>query len=285
MKKLIVVLLPVLMLAGCAGTPPPADPESGPELIVVLPELFTPNPQVANDSMTVSITVNHPVEIRDWNIRIQPIRRGRGPQPPEAEDERRIFFEASGTGRPPAQWRWNGRSSSPGNEMAQSATEYRFTLSVNDVHGNNSTYEGSFNIGIIVLRDGNVYRIAVPSLVFPGNSADLAAVEEEYRRSNSRVLWSIANSLYMFPDYRITVEGHANPTFPAGTAARANEERVIQPISEARARAVVDYLVANYNIPRARFTVVGMGGRRTVANHTDDEVNWKNRRVEFILNR
>jgi outer membrane protein OmpA-like peptidoglycan-associated protein len=48
---------------------------------------------------------------------------------------------------------------------------------------------------------------------------------------------------------------------------------------------VVDSLVANNGIVRTRLTAVGMGGTRTVADYDDEEDNWKNRRVEFILQR
>jgi outer membrane protein OmpA-like peptidoglycan-associated protein len=56
----------------------------------------------------------------------------------------------------------------------------------------------------------------------------------------------------------------------------------LQPLSEARARAVVNYLV-DLGIERGRLSSVGVGGARTVVEFGDRDNWWKNRRVEFIL--
>jgi outer membrane protein OmpA-like peptidoglycan-associated protein len=84
----------------------------------------------------------------------------------------------------------------------------------------------------------------------------------------------------------ITVEGHSNPTAALGSAARQNVEARYTTLSENRAKAVVDYLVTNHNLDRSRFRAVGIGTKRTVTeDYANDEENWKNRRVEFILER
>jgi outer membrane protein OmpA-like peptidoglycan-associated protein len=130
----------------------------------------------------------------------------------------------------------------------------------------------------------------VPSIVFPGNSADLSRVSEEDARNNTRVLRLIANALNKFAGYNVLVEGHANPTTPPGAKRNAEETGSasvlgLKPLSESRAKAVVDYLSANNGINSTRLSFVGVGGTRTVAAYDDDEENWKNRRVEFILNK
>jgi len=103
-------------------------------------------------------------------------------------------------------------------------------------------------------------------------------------RSNRRVLRLIGNALGRYPDYAVEVEGHSNPTTPPNTTQRTNEEtRELKPISDARAKAVVDYLVENQSIDRKRLSATGIGGVRTVAEYDDADENWKNRRVEFIL--
>jgi outer membrane protein OmpA-like peptidoglycan-associated protein len=47
---------------------------------------------------------------------------------------------------------------------------------------------------------------------------------------------------------------------------------------------VVDQLVG-YGVARSRLSSIGRGGTRTVANPRDQDNSWKNRRVEFILNK
>ncbi|MDR0301029.1 MAG: OmpA family protein [Treponema sp.] len=304
MKKIIVLIFAVSMVLACKSPPPPPpadmeNPNTVPEIAVTIPELFSPDPDVVDDTMTIGIAITHPVPIKNWAIEINRRVGGQTGQARQAtqstgrasrneRNRRRGFFELTGTGTPPAEWKWNGKGTS--GEMVQSATDYTFTLSVNDVFDNNAVYEGVISVDVLVIRDGDALRMIVPSIVFPANSADLTRVTEEETRVNTRVLRLIANALNKFADYKVLVEGHANPTTPAGAKRDAEEkgsakELGLQPLSESRAKAVVDYLVANNGIDKERLSSVGMGGTRTVADYKDEEENWKNRRVEFILNK
>jgi len=307
MKKLSVVFLAILVIIAACKSAPPAPPPGlenpgiTPILKVTIPEMFSPSPDIADDKMTISIAVEHPIPIKDWTIQVQPARRqteqtaqqsGQTAERPARQAtqregqprQRAPFFEQSGTGNPPTSWQWNGKSTRPSGEMVQSATDYQFTLNVNDFFGNKGTFEGLIQVDVLVRREGNDLRIIVPSIVFPPNASDFSLLSDDDRRANTRVLRLIANSLNKYPDYKITVEGHSNPTTPPKTTQRTNEEtRELKPLSEQRAKAVVDYLATNNNIARARLSSVGIGGERTVADYDDDEENWKNRRVEFIL--
>jgi len=311
MKKIIYLFLAIFVLAvsACKSPPPPPpveeNPNVGPELTVGIPELFSPDLEFDDDKMAISITVKHPVAIKDWDIQIQPARRQTGqtaqagnaaPQPanttaPQSNQERRsrVFFEQKGTGTPPTSWQWNGKNAA--GEMVQSATDYQFLLSVNDVYENKSSFEGVISVDVLVKREGNNLRVVVPAIIFPPDSSDFNKLSADDRRANARVMMLIARVLNKFGDYAITVEGHSNPTTKPGTQQRTNEEAGtksvigLKPLSEARAKAVVDYLVANNNVKRERLTFVGMGGTRTVAAYDDSEENWKNRRVEFILHK
>jgi outer membrane protein OmpA-like peptidoglycan-associated protein len=300
MKKLLVVLFAASIIMACQSAPPapPSDlenPGSGPELTVVIPELFGPDPDNADETMTVSITVTHSVPVKDWDIQVQPIRRQSG-QPAAAPQRQagtgtqrqrnrpRVFFGQNGNGSPPQEWQWNGRGTS--GELVQSAMDYQFRLSVNDVFNNNAVYEGVISVDVLVRREGENLRMIVPSIVFPANSSDLSLVDEDDRRSNTRVLRLIANALNKYTEYRITVEGHANPTTAPNSRNRTNEETTeLKPLSEARAKAVMDALVTDNGLDSARLSSVGIGGERTVAPYNDSEENWKNRRVEFLLQR
>ncbi|MCL2804541.1 MAG: OmpA family protein [Treponema sp.] len=299
MRKIITLILVVFVAAfavTCA-----TNPNAGPAVSVEIPELFSPDPDVADDKMSINIAVNHPVPIKDWTIEIQPLRRGSG-QRENVERQReegqtggrrggpRSFFEQSGKGKPPAVWQWNGRGTS--GEMVQSAMDYRFTLTVNDNFGNVTVFnDGVISTDVLVRREGDVLRIIVPSIVFQGNSSNFSQVfgdeiTEEIVRANTRIVALIARALNRFDDYRITVEGHTNPGSPLGSAARTAEDARNQAISESRANAIINHLVTNHNIARTRLTARGMSGTRTITEDYDnDDENWKNRRVEFILER
>jgi len=296
MRKLFCLVFIVYAFAACKSAPPAVEnPNVGPELQAVIPELFSPNPDVTDDVMTIALSVKHPVPIKSWNITIQPVRQGTGgggqrqaanQERPQGETrQRRAFFEQSGTGTPPARWQWNGKSSSRAGEMVQSATDYQFVFSATDVYDNSSTFEGVIAVDVLVRRDGDSLRIIVPSIIFPADSSDLSRVSEEEQRSNRRVLRLISNSLGKYPGYRITIEGHANPLSAAGTADWTRQENTLRPLSEQRARAVGEFLVANHGIERSRFSYKGMGTTVPVADFRDEDEQWKNRRVEFILER
>jgi outer membrane protein OmpA-like peptidoglycan-associated protein len=317
MKKIIVLLfaVSVVVVSACV-TPPAVNPEVGPELTVVIPELFSPDPDVVDDKLVVDITVKHPVKIKEWTVQVNRSFGGQAGQAPaadrpprQAQDgearqprERaegdaprrsRAFYEHTGRNNPPAKWLWDGKSSRQSAEMVQSATDYRFVLTVTDIFDNSSTYEGIISVDVLVKREGNDYRIIVPSIIFPPNAASFSLLSEDDMRSNRRVLRLIAGALNRFPDYKITVEGHANPTTPEGSPQRARDEEGtateigLRPLSQQRAQAVVDYLVndPDRGVDQSRLTAVGMGGGRTVAAYDDDDENWKNRRVEFLLHR
>jgi hypothetical protein len=224
--------------------------------------------------LTVNINVDSASEIGGWSIEI------REPEPPYL-----VFSHWSGEGRPPATFQWDGRSTS--GELVQSASDYHFALIVSNQYDNGS-YRGIIHVDVLVMRDGDVLRVIVPSIVFAPNAGDFSGLDAERMENNDRILRRIAEVLNKFDTYRVKVEGHANPTTAPGSRQREAEERGDRrvkgnlPLSEERANAVVNYLVG-LGIDRGRLTPVGVGSARTVVEFADRDNWWKNRRVEFIL--
>jgi outer membrane protein OmpA-like peptidoglycan-associated protein len=300
-----------LVMAACA-----TNPFTQPQINVTMAgEVFGLDPDHPDAAQSVAhINVVHPAPIKDWLIQVQPIRAGgQGGQGGQAQEQRERpaaqegqgeqattqrpsrgpFYELTGTGRPPKEWKWNGKSTRPPRreggevEMIQSATDYQMILTVNDIFANTATFEGTISTDVLVRKEDDThYRIVVPSIIFPPNSADFTLLSERDARANARILRLIGNALNKFPAYKVKVEGHSNPTTAPSTPARDTEEtRELKPLSEARAKAVVDYLVSNDNIDRSRLSFVGIGGERTVAAYDDPDENTRNRRVEFLLER
>lgn len=285
LSALVILLSALVIVASCGTTPkeepsPPQpkveNPGKGPSLAATIPEVF-PDIDKGENTLIVSIFVAHPVPVSEWSIRIYPI----------GDDT--VFYESKGTNNPPAEWRWDGRGSK--GEMATIASEYRFVLNAVDTFKNSAEVESTINVGVFVSKDDlGRLRIVVPSIIFPPNSANFSLLSQEDQASNRTIIGSIANVLKKFADYKITVEGHANPTTPEGLARIAEEvgnpsSIGLMPLSVQRARAVVDSLVTDDGIERNKLTAIGMGGTRTVADYSDSEVNWQNRRVEFLLER
>ena len=327
MRYVLKVFAAIVVAAGLVMIACVTDPGTKPEIDVTMAgEVFSLDPDDPDAAQPVAkIAIKHPVRIKDWTIQVQPIRGqgGQGGQGGQAQGERPAgqqggqrerpagqegqaqgdrpegqqrqsrgpFFEETGKGHPPREWKWNGKSTRPPRqeggpvEMVQSASDYQMILTVNDIFDNTATYEGTISVDVLVRREGDAYRIIVPSIVFPPNSADFRLLGEQEMRANARVLRLIGNALNKFPAYEVEVEGHSNPTTPPGPQRDAEETQELKPISDARAKAVVDYLVENQKVDRARLHSSGIGGARTIAAYDDTDENWRNRRVEFILHK
>jgi outer membrane protein OmpA-like peptidoglycan-associated protein len=289
MNKIVLFAITVSMIlaaAGCKSPPPPAPPAPPPPAVVEPPppppppapdtegpvlsfespvQYFSPDDDGENDVYIATLGARDASPIQGWSIDI------REPAPPYV-----LFGHFEGSGDPPARIEWDGKNDK--GELVQSASDYLFTFTVSDIHGNSSSLEGIIETDILVIRDGNLLRAQVPSIVFAAEQGNFNGLSEENLSNNERILRRVALVLNKFSAYKVTVEGHANPVLRT-----AQEETAeLRPLSDLRARAVVEELV-RYGVARERLSAVGMGGSRPVIPYEDRDGWWKNRRVEFIL--
>lgn len=120
--------------------------------------------------------------------------------------------------------------------------------------------------GVSVGRQGDDIMMQMPDVTFDTGRATIKA---EYRA----VLDDMALVLNEFDNTSIRVIGHADST---GAVA------VNQGLSEARARAVADYLQRK-DVDGARLSISGEGASRPVASNDTVEGRAQNRRVEIVL--
>jgi len=239
---------------------------TGPELsFSYRPQYFSPDNDGVEDELYISLGARSPAPIDSWYVEI------REPVPPNL-----LFYRIEGKGSPSETVMWDGRSNK--GELVQAATDYPVKYTATDILGNSSSIDATIGVDVLVIRDGDRLKIQVPSIVFRENAADFNGIPADRAENNIRVLRRVAEILNRFRDYKVQVEGHANPV-----AQTAQEERTeLQPLSEARAQTVLNILV-DYGVTRNRLSSVGMGGTRPVVQHSDRDNWWKNRRVEFIL--
>jgi outer membrane protein OmpA-like peptidoglycan-associated protein len=108
---------------------------------------------------------------------------------------------------------------------------------------------------------------------FAANSANLRGVSPELALQNQKALTEIAETMLKNPQYRLLIDGHANPVLKT-----PNEEtESLIPLSLQRATAVANYLVEMYRIDRQRLIIVGAGGKYPSGNDAA-----QNRRVNFL---
>ncbi len=254
---------------------------TAPQLSVqTAPEYFSPDNDGSDDDLFIRLLGQSIVPFTSWSFEIK------DPQ------NDRPFWTTSGRASITERIIWDGRSNS--GELVQSAVDYPYVFTVTDSVGMTSTVEGIIPIDVLVIRIGDVLKMQVPSIIFRSDNADFAGKDIDSQRgleqsvidNNERVLKRIAEILNKFRDYNVTIEGHANNI--SGTEAEetstANGNIPLVPLSEDRAEYVKEVLV-EYGINSSRLSTVGMGGRVPVAGLDDRENWWKNRRVEFILNK
>lgn len=235
--------------------------------MTVFPVPFTPDGDGTNDMLTISMIAEATVGISGWELEIL------GPDGGLVER-----FE--GDGSPPRTITWDGTAGD--GELVQSAQDYAALLTVVDENDAEARADALIPVGILVIRDGENYRIMVPDINFAPFSANLFDVGPEDLQENLRTLRDIARVLKRFPEYTITVEGHAvHQVFdPVGKDLEQQEELV--PLSTARAEEVRQALTI-LGVDYTRMDIVGYGGARPIVPHEDFERQWRNRRVEFLL--
>jgi len=286
------------------ATPPDMSP---PEISVELsPQPYSPiSPDGEEQLLTIKVNVKSASPIYGWHVELR-----------EAASNE-LFLTLDQEGAVPEVITWDGRNLK--GEMVESATIYNFSITVANIYHNSlvdekgfiipddkvgevagqlvngsTTYRGTLAIDVLVQREEKgLLRIIVPSIIFAPNIGELGkGLDPATAANNDRILRRIAEVLNYFGTYKVKVEGHANPISRPNTRQRITEEtrgiyrgdKGLKPLSEERAKAVVDYLV-KLGVDRSRLTFVGMGSSKIRAAFSDRANWWKNRRVEFILDK
>lgn len=257
----------------CTVTPP--------QLTVrTAPRYFSPDNDGVDDDLYIQLKGSSAVPLKSWSFRISDPENGKP------------FWTIGGKATITEQISWDGRGNN--GELVQSAMDYPYVFTATDTLGMTSTVEGKISVDVLVIRAGDVLKMAVPSIIFRSDAADFRTEDEikggitsAQKANNERVLNRIAEILNKFKNYTVTIEGHANNV--SGTEAEETQDTVqygkaLQPLSQERAEFVKEQLRKN-GVDASRLTAVGRGGRAPVVARSDKDNWWKNRRVEFILNK
>ena len=249
------------------------------------PEFFSPDNDGTDDDLFIRLSGTSKAMFKSWSFVIN-------------DPKGKPFWQTAGSSSITERIIWDGLSNTQKNargfaERVQSATDYPYTFTVTDTLGMTSTVTGVIQIDVLVIRDGSVLKMAVPSIIFRSDNADFKTksevnngIDPEIAANNERVLKRIADILNKFPDYRVTVVGHANRV--TDNEAEETEDNPMMwgpaliPLSGKRAEFVKDYLVKQ-GVKAERLATEGKGGTELVVDFKDKDNNWKNRRVEFIL--
>ena len=256
----------------CTITPPELS-------VAIAPEYFSPDNDGIDDELFIKLAGKSVIPFKNWQFDIY-------------DPNNNLFWNTQGKETIAETIAWDGRSNT--GELVQSASDYKYKFTVTDILGMSTTIEGVIPVDVLVIRVGDVLKMQVPSIIFRSDNADFMGKDEDPERgleksvieNNERVLKRIAEILEKFKSYNVTIEGHANNL--SGTEAEEtsteNGNIPLVPLSEDRAQYVKEKLI-EYGTSSARLDIIGMGGRVPVAAREDRANWWKNRRVEFILNK
>jgi outer membrane protein OmpA-like peptidoglycan-associated protein/flagellar hook assembly protein FlgD len=242
--------------------------DSAPDVrLLMQPDPFSPDDDNVDDELNISIAVDDLSPVKDWSMVIN-------------DPKGREFISFKGRGRPSERIIWDGRSMK--GELVQSAEDYSYTFTVSDILGNSRTVDGEIPVDVLVVRDGDRFKIQISSITFKPDSAEYNDTGD-LKEKNEKILSRIAEILKKYSSYKIIIEGNAASTkYYDRKLAEKEEIEELQPLSLQRGETVRDSLIS-LGVPRGRLDVEGKGGTNPVVPHSDLENAWKNRRVEFIL--
>lgn len=263
----------------CTATPPQLNVQT---LTQDSGKWFSPDNDGIDDDLYIRLTGTTKAKINNWSFTIKD---------PKGKD----FWKTSGKEQITERIVWDGLSNiqkdSSGNaERVQSAMDYPYEFTVSDNLGMTSTFNGIISVDVLVIREGNILKMAVPSIIFESDSSNFqnanAKLSDEQISKNLTTLNRIAEILKKFKDYKVQIVGHANKITDNLEEETVDNMKVwgraLTPLSKERAEAIKQYLVKR-GVNASNVTTDGLGGTKPVVNPKDKDNNWKNRRVEFIL--
>ncbi|MCQ2598221.1 MAG: gliding motility-associated C-terminal domain-containing protein [Treponema sp.] len=259
----------------CTATPPQLRVQTA-------PEYFSPDNDGVDDDLFIKLSGTTMAKIKNWSFTID-------------DPKGRPFWTTNGKSQITERIIWDGLSNVQKNkngkaESVQSAMDYPYTFTVTDNLGMTSKVTGVIPVDVLVIRDGSVLKMAVPSIIFLSDDSVFDAAQktltQEQVDKNLQVLNRIADILKKFKDYKVTIVGHANRTSDNLEEETIDNLRVwgraLTPLSLERAEAIKKYLIKK-GVSASSISTDGKGGTEPVADPKDKDNNWKNRRVEFIL--
>ena len=232
------------------------------------PRPFSPDGDGDADAVSITIRADDQSRIESWSAEIL-----------DPAGNRFVTFE--GQGAPGAPIVWDGRSA--GGELVQSADDYTVVAGAVDKFGNRGKGTLELPVDVLVQRIGDRLKIVISSIYFKPFTADYRDVDAEVASKNLQTLDRLAAVLKKYSGYSISLEGHAVRIYWNDPKRWQTEEaEVLVPLSTERAEVIKQALV-DRGVVAGRMTPQGFGGTQPVVPHSDLEDRWKNRRVEFIL--
>ena len=240
--------------------------------VTVKPALFSPDGDGVDDETVIALACRAPKSVKTWKLDIIA---------PDGTN----FASFGGSGRPPAKIRWDGRTTTGASAREiEAASEYRIVFGTTDTLGRVRSAETALTVDILIVREGDHYKVRVPDITFPSYSWTVSPKESRaLLERNRKTLERIASLFARFPGYSLRVEGHANAVNWNDSKKFEQEQKdELLPLSQKRADSVREALIL-LGVDGKKIRTAARGGTAPLADFADQKTAWKNRRVEFIL--
>ncbi|MCR4734236.1 MAG: OmpA family protein [Treponema sp.] len=234
---------------------------------------FTPDGDGLNDEVEFSFSLdNISQDPESWKIEI-------------FDENDDLFRSFSGQGSLPEKLLWNGMSDA--GLYVDILTNYTAKLTVipseiDRNHSGQNFVEASDTVksGILltVIIPNKKWKIVLNTIHFDPDRASFNKISESQRKENYETLDSLAYQFSNHPDCSVIIEGYANNV--SNTEKEDLEELI--PLSQSRADAILRLLVER-NVDSDHLSAKGLGGANPIAEWKDTKNWWKNRRVEFVI--
>ena len=119
-----------------------------------------------------------------------------------------------------------------------------------------------------IVRNGDLIIVRLLNFIFPANKS---SIDPQY----FNLLTKVQKTIQTFPNCTVVVEGH--------TDSQGDSQKNIT-LSQARADAVFQYLMANMVMDISRISSIGYGAAKPIANNATEEGRTRNRRIEIVIN-
>jgi len=218
----------------------------------------------------ITVDVEEETEVADWSMDI-------------VDKKGDVIRTYTGDGDPSGDITWN--AGSPEDKAKLDTEMFTLNLKVTDESGNVRDYTQQVPLDVfLVKREGKLY-IAVPNIIFGAYQHTLDSRGPEMEERNSKSIERVRSIYQRYPSNDLLLEGHALNIYRGRNAEKeAAEEEILVPLTRRRANTVKDALVER-GMEAEKIEIEYFGGRLPIVSVHDEEVRWKNRRVEFIMKR
>jgi outer membrane protein OmpA-like peptidoglycan-associated protein len=220
------------------------------------------NPKVLRPNKAGAVLIPASFTAQAWDI------HGIGAWKMQIKDEKGLPFKSwQGAGAPPPVIVWDGSNSSGG--WAETGRVYVTTLTACDKLGNCA--ESAPNSQVVLMRE--IHLTLASDTLFETGKADVRVTAYQVIKDVAKVIMDHADL-----GSTVTIQGHTDNVPIRYAAFKDNQQ-----LSEARAAAVVKFLVDLLGVPKEYLRSEGFGDTRPVASNDTPEGKQANRRVEIVI--